>query len=864
MQRFSIIIPTLNEVANIVPLLNRIQQMAQQLRADPEIIFVDDGSSDGSREQIKTYGGPLQVKLIERNQKRGLTGAVVAGAHAAGCDLVVVMDSDLSHPPEAIPALLELLTAGSHDMAIGSRYIAGGETVGWPILRKVASTMASLPARLLTGVHDSLSGFFATHKQYLIGVDSDLSGFKIGLEIIARAGRNFKVGEVPIIFQNRSYGESKMTSSIVGKYLHQLVRLFLKKAEVHSSLPLVIITVLASLVDVYLFNLFTSMEFGLDTSHISSFLIPAFFYYFIISIYDHSWAKPANAEGFFRFAILTLFILSLRGGVLSLPLVGFSSSPGLSRVFLAATTCFFLPAALWVSQFSPAEKSVNWRVFGVLLIGYTLLLRLMYMGNIELLQEEAYYWNYAQHLAPGYLDHPPMVALLISFGTLLLGDNELGVRIGAFLCWFITALNVYRLTATIFYRDVAYKAIMLVAALPIFFGVALVMTPDAPLIACWSGVLYALYRALVLGERTAWYTAGIWLGLGLVSKYTIAFLGPAILIFLILDSSSRKWFFRPEPYLAALLALAIFSPVIWWNYEHGWASFLFQSKQRLEGTPSFSTDQLLGSILVLITPTGFLAALYTMRPRLARLEFFHTKPGRMSSRSYLFCMIMLIIPLSFFALLSLRSGIKLNWTGPIWLAILPFMAWTMTSHGDKPLWLVTRLWPNTLIVLILAYGILLHYFAIGLPGLSFKSSDFLFGFEDLAKQVEAKAQTIETNTGDKPLIAGVDRYRIASGLAFYRNKQRDEQGPDDLVGQTTGRQLFGGNALMYNYWYPPILASRRDILVISHKKEWLAPAAFQDYGRRIGEIGEINVTKQGKKAGHYYYRLLSWYIPQDV
>jgi dolichol-phosphate mannosyltransferase len=864
MQHFSIIIPTLNEVANIEPLLDRIQLMAQQHGMDPEIIFVDDGSSDGSREQIKTYAGPLQVKLIERNQERGLTGAVVAGARASGCDLVVVMDSDLSHPPESIPALLELLRADSLDMVIGSRYIAGGETSGWPFFRKAASNIASLPARLLTRVHDPLSGFFAIHKQYLTVVESDLSGFKIGLEVIAGAGRNFKVGEVPIVFQDRSFGQSKMTGSIVGKYLQQLVRLFFKRPEVRGGLPLIIIAILAGLVDASLFSLITSMGFGLDTSHISSFLTAAGLCYFITAILDHSRPHPAEAGGFFRFAIITLFILSLRGGVLSLPLLGISSSPRLLMVLLAATTCCSLPAALWISRRRSPAKSVNWRVFGFLLIGYTLLLRLIYLGNIELLQEEAYYWNYAQHLAPGYLDHPPMVALLISFGTLLFGNNELGVRFGAFICWFITALYVYKLTQSIFNRDAAFKAIILVAVLPIFFGVALVMTPDAPLIACWSGALYSLYRALVPGERTAWYPAGIWLGLGLVSKYTIAFLGPAIVLFLLLDASSRKWLLKPEPYLAAILALAIFSPVIWWNYDHDWASFLFQSRQRLQHAPSFSTDQLLGSILILLTPTGFLAVLYTMRPRLARLEFLHAKPGNVSRRSYFFCMIMVIVPLSFFALLSFRSGIKLNWTGPIWLALLPFIAWTMTRHKDKPLWLVTRLWPSTLVTLTLGYGILLHYFAIGLPGLSYSSSDFLFGWENLAQQVETEIETIEKNGGDRPLVAGIDRYRIASGLAFYRNKQRDEKDSDYLVDETTGRQLFDNNALMYNYWYPSALASKKDILVISQKKERLAPTALQNYCRLLGKIGEITVTKRGKKAGRYYYRLLTGYIPKNV
>lgn len=199
-------------------------------------------------------------------------------------------------------------------------------------------------------------------------------------------------------------------------------------------------------------------------------------------------------------------------------------------------------------------RSINWKIFGTLIIGYTILLRLIYLGNIELLQEEAYYWNYSRHMAAGYLDHPPVIALLIRLGTQLFGNNEFGVRIGAFMCWFGTSFFTYRLTRSIFNSDTAFRAIILAASLPIFFSVALVNTPDAPLIACWSAALYFFYRALVLQENRAWYWAGISLGIGLASKYTIVFLGPAVLLYMVADSSARKWFFKPQPYLAAILA----------------------------------------------------------------------------------------------------------------------------------------------------------------------------------------------------------------------------------------------------------------------------------------------------------------------
>lgn len=145
-----------------------------------------------------------------------------------------------------------------------------------------------------------------------------------------------------------------------------------------------------------------------------------------------------------------------------------------------------------------------WRLLGSLLIAYTILLRLLYLGVIELLQEEAYYWNYSQHMAAGYLDHPSMVALLIRFGTLLFGTTEAGVRFGAFLCWFITAFFVYRFARTMLDREAAFGSLILVAVLPVFFGIALVMTPDAPLLACSAASLYHLYRALLQEQRRDW------------------------------------------------------------------------------------------------------------------------------------------------------------------------------------------------------------------------------------------------------------------------------------------------------------------------------------------------------------------------
>jgi dolichol-phosphate mannosyltransferase len=130
----------------------------------------------------------------------------------------------------------------------------------------------------------------------------------------------------------------------------------------------------------------------------------------------------------------------------------------------------------------------------LILVAGLLLLRLATLAAPDLFPEEAYYWLYARHLDLGYLDHPPMVAWLIHFGTTLFGHGEFGVRIFAFLCHLVTCFFVFRLTALCFDRRAAWTAMAMLQVLPFFFMTGFMITPDAPLTACWAGALYFLAR----------------------------------------------------------------------------------------------------------------------------------------------------------------------------------------------------------------------------------------------------------------------------------------------------------------------------------------------------------------------------------
>lgn len=358
----------------------------------------------------------------------------------------------------------------------------------------------------------------------------------------------------------------------------------------------------------------------------------------------------------------------------------------------------------------------NWRAGALGLALAAWLLRLIYAGQIELLPEEPYYWNYSQHLDFGYLDHPPMVGWLIRAGTALFGNTEFGVRFGAQCCGLIATLFTYRLTRNLFGEASAWVAVVLMQILPFFFLSGMLITPDSPLTAAWAATLYYLERALIAGRARAWWGAGICLGLGMLSKYTIGLLGASTMLFMLADARSRIWWRRVEPYGAVLLALAIFSPVIVWNAEHEWASFAFQTSRRLAEKHRFALHRLIGSAIVLLTPTGFLAVTALLRSRAPESD---DSGGRQRAWRFLQCS--MGVPLAVFTAFSLFHEVKLDWTGAPWVTAVPVLAFGIVHAGEP--W-ATRFWARvrsawvpTLVILLLLYATGFYYLAVGIPGL---------------------------------------------------------------------------------------------------------------------------------------------------
>ncbi len=223
----SLIIPTYNERDNIVPLFKRLEGVFCDWPEPPEVIIVDDDSPDRTWEAALFYRGGLKPKVIRRTENRGLSSAILDGISMASGDRVLVMDADLSHPPELIPAMEK--KAQNHLIVIASRYMTRGGTVNWSVSRRFASLLGSVIAGVPTGASDPLSGFFIVHKRILKGMKIRSMGFKALFEILIYA-RGENLSEVPYVFRPRTRGESKMGLSIMFAFILQAALAYLSTA----------------------------------------------------------------------------------------------------------------------------------------------------------------------------------------------------------------------------------------------------------------------------------------------------------------------------------------------------------------------------------------------------------------------------------------------------------------------------------------------------------------------------------------------------------------------------------------------------------------------------------------------------------
>jgi 4-amino-4-deoxy-L-arabinose transferase-like glycosyltransferase len=235
-------------------------------------------------------------------------------------------------------------------------------------------------------------------------------------------------------------------------------------------------------------------------------------------------------------------------------------------------------APLDTSTAKPARSARRqWLVVAALIAALTAM-RVIYAGVIDLRTDEAYYWTWSKENVLSFLDHPPMIAWFIRFGTAIFGDTNFGVRFAGILAMLVTQLLLADIVRRVTH-DV--RAIVLAVLMPeaaLYYGLLMAkVSPDVALIPFATAMVWALVRLVESDDARWWLAAGVFAGLALLSKFTAIMLIPAVAAFMLVPRWRRRWLLSPYPWAAALIAVALFLPVLIWNAGHDWASFRFQS-----------------------------------------------------------------------------------------------------------------------------------------------------------------------------------------------------------------------------------------------------------------------------------------------
>src|SRR5215207_1581234 len=411
--------------------------------------------------------------------------------------------------------------------------------------------------------------------------------------------------------------------------------------------------------------------------------------------------------------------------------------------------------------FSWRDDAAHYQRRIIVLIVALMVARLLCAALTPLAYDEAYYWLWSKNLAAGYYDHPPMVAALIRLGTLITGDTEeLGLRLVCVLLGLPATWAVWRSA------DILFADARLAATAALFFNLTMIVaggtvlaTIDAPLIVASAFVLFYLAKVMQPGHGAWWLALGTAVGCALPSKYSALFFGLGILAWLMIVPEQRRWLLTPWPWLGGFVAFMLFLPVILWNAEHGWVSFIKQFGRAAvaQWTPYYLGEYLAGQ-LGLATPSIFVLGVMGL------IAFGRGRGGTRTARVLLSA---LVWPLAvYFAWHSLHARVEANWTAPAYPAFA--LAAAAAAHGVdwQGNWARLADWSRRLAapVGLAISGILYLQGMFGIVPLGVidpTARQLGPGWRSLGAQIDALRQRV----GARAVLA--TSYAATSWLAFY-------------------------------------------------------------------------------------------------
>ena len=465
--------------------------------------------------------------------------------------------------------------------------------------------------------------------------------------------------------------------------------------------------------------------------------------------------------------------------------------------------------------------------------------RLFCAVRVEMLPEEAYYWTYSQHPALSYFDHPPMVAWVIRAGTTLLGNTELGVRIGMIALSLGSSLFLFLTSRIWFGQRVALGATLLFNLLPIFVTMGFLGMTDQPLVFFWLMTLYAISKALHAKRTVYWLIAGLAFGAAMLSKYTAVLLAPSLLLFLLVSAPHRFWLRRPQLWMALGIALLVFSPVIVWNAQHDWASFLFQSARTVGRQPHVlrNVSEFWLVQAGMLTPLVFALYVITVVCGIRRGWIQREDP-------WIFSMAFSLPLFLVFVLASFKTEVHVNWTAPAFLSLAPGAVAIFLEAIKDPRSQRARRWRvgawlaflSCIAVIIFGCSSLVW----GFPKIF--AYDRVGGWRQLSQEVRTAKNELAARTGEHPFVLGGDRYNLAAELGFYTDQ------PEECVNDFA----LDAQGLGFRYWTDlGKFEGRPAIAVLAGEDEKIRPELLAHFDK-IDELERIEILTMGKRGRVFY------------
>ncbi|QFR33365.1 glycosyltransferase family 39 protein [Ancylobacter sp. TS-1] len=430
--------------------------------------------------------------------------------------------------------------------------------------------------------------------------------------------------------------------------------------------------------------------------------------------------------------------------------------------------------------------------FALVIIAALLVWRLVLAASVPLVPDEAYYALWAQGLSAGYLDHPPMIAFFIRAGQMLAGDTALGVRLACVLSVVPASVFVWRAAALLLDdpRAGPLAAVLFNATIFGFLGMTLA-TPDAPLALFSAAMVYGAARLLRAPRPALWLALGVATGLAMLSKYSGAMLAGGFALAVLAVPALRRQLLRAWPWLALAVAVLVCLPNLLWNVAHGFETFTKQGGRitaHVALRPEFLLE-FVGSQIGLATPLVFFFAVAGLLPRTA--DAFRDRGGRR------LVLVMLLVPLAYFAVHALRSRVEGNWVGFLYPLIAVAAAAGMLAIEPVPRrWLggLRRATVPLALGFVLALGV---HALVPVPGLGARDpiARMTRGWPEFAAEIEA----LRVRAGADLVLA--DNYQLTAMLT--------RELPGVMVEQLDERARYRFQNL------PPLAARTGTALVVS-------------------------------------------------